>query len=217
MMIAARNAFLMGGAKPVEVEYLESTGTQYIDTGYRLSDFGVNSRISTLDSIWKMTASVTGATNIQGTYHGLILGVDASGNYFFSNNGVKASDGVTTIELKKQSGSWAIIFAEKGITIRNTTPWPIYAESDKILVCAAGNARAGATAVKPFYGRVYQASLEVNGTVFFNLVPVRVGLVGCMYDKRSVGGMNPDGTVRDDGLYFNRGSGAFVIGPDKWL
>jgi hypothetical protein len=36
-----------------------------------------------------------------------------------------------------------------------------------------------------------------------------------MYDRLGVGGMNPDGSARTDGLYRNRGTGAFVIGPDK--
>lgn len=38
---------------------------------------------------------------------------------------------------------------------------------------------------------------------------------GAMYDRRGIGGMNPDGSPRYDGLYRNRGTGAFVIGPDK--
>jgi len=29
------------------------------------------------------------------------------------------------------------------------------------------------------------------------------------------GGMNPDGSPRTDGLYRNRGTGSFVIGPNK--
>jgi hypothetical protein len=35
-----------------------------------------------------------------------------------------------------------------------------------------------------------------------------------MYDRRGIGGMNPDGSPRTDGLYRNAGTGAFVIGPD---
>jgi hypothetical protein len=36
-----------------------------------------------------------------------------------------------------------------------------------------------------------------------------------MYDRRGVGGMDPDGTARNDGMYYNRGTGDFVLGPDK--
>ena len=38
---------------------------------------------------------------------------------------------------------------------------------------------------------------------------------GAMFDRANpTVGMNPDGSARDDGLYRNRGTGAFVIGPD---
>ena len=36
-----------------------------------------------------------------------------------------------------------------------------------------------------------------------------------MYDINGVGGINSDGSYREDGLYFNRGTGTFIIGPDK--
>ena len=32
---------------------------------------------------------------------------------------------------------------------------------------------------------------------------------------RGIGGMNPDGTARNDGTYFNRGTGDFGYGNDK--
>lgn len=54
MMIAARNAFLMSGAKlpyDAEIEYLESTGTQWIDTGVRpngQTDFLVDTQFRSL-------------------------------------------------------------------------------------------------------------------------------------------------------------------------
>ena len=38
---------------------------------------------------------------------------------------------------------------------------------------------------------------------------------GAMYNRLGVGGMNPDGPARTDGLYRNRGTGAFLYGSDK--
>ena len=58
--------------------------------------------------------------------------------------------------------------------------------------------------------RVYSSDVCVR-----DLAAVRIGSVGAMYDRRGVGGMNPDGSARTDGLYFNRGTGAFIVGPDK--
>lgn len=53
-----------------------------------------------------------------------------------------------------------------------------------------------------------------NETLAYDFMPVRIGTVGAMYDQRGVGGMNPDGSVRNDGLYYNQGTGNFVLGLD---
>ena len=60
--------------------------------------------------------------------------------------------------------------------------------------------------------------ITVGMNIEHNLIPVRVGsganAVGCLYDQLGTGGQNPDGSARNDGLYFRQGSGAFVVGPD---
>ena len=59
-----------------------------------------------------------------------------------------------------------------------------------------------------------------DGNKIQHLVPVRftneLGQTeGAMYDRANpTVGMNPDGSARTDGLYRNRGTGAFVIGSD---
>ena len=73
----------------------------------------------------------------------------------------------------------------------------------------------------PTYG-AQCASLYIGtaNDVLFDGIPVRFtnenGVSeGALYDRRGVGGMNPDGSSRTDGLYRGRGSAAFAIGPDK--
>ena len=63
--------------------------------------------------------------------------------------------------------------------------------------------------------RIYSIQISRGQEIIFGGQPVRVGTTGAIYDKRGVGGMNGDGSPRNDGMYFNRGTGAFVIGPDK--
>ena len=53
------------------------------------------------------------------------------------------------------------------------------------------------------------------GENVIDLIPVRINGEGAMYDINGVGGINSDGSYREDGLYFNRGTGTFIIGPDK--
>ena len=61
----------------------------------------------------------------------------------------------------------------------------------------------------------------IDGTPLRDFIPVRFTnehgvLEGAMYDRvNPTVGMNPDGSPRTDGLYLNRGTGAFVIGQDK--
>ena len=72
-----------------------------------------------------------------------------------------------------------------------------------------------------FFGRIYRAKFTNNGTDVFDYIPVRFtneqGVSeGAIFDRANpTVGMNPDGSPRTDGIYRNRGTGAFVIGPDK--
>ena len=68
-----------------------------------------------------------------------------------------------------------------------------------------------------FVGKVYSAKIYDDGVLVRDLCLVRNSVTneGAMYNLLGTGGMNSDGTPRDDGLYFNRGTGAFVAGPDK--
>ena len=68
--------------------------------------------------------------------------------------------------------------------------------------------------------RFYNFSISTGGVIVRNFVPVRFtneqGVSeGAMYDRANpTGGMNPDGSARTDGLYRNRGTGAFLYGND---
>lgn len=71
------------------------------------------------------------------------------------------------------------------------------------------------------YGaKTYGFSLTDNGIRIVDFIPVRFtnenGVTeGAMFDRANPNvGMNHDGSARDDGLYRNLGTGAFVIGPD---
>lgn len=57
---------------------------------------------------------------------------------------------------------------------------------------------------------VYGFKAWNNGVLVRDLIPVRVGQTGYMYDRA-----NPTGGPLGNGLYPNAGAGAFVLGPDK--
>lgn len=54
-----------------------------------------------------------------------------------------------------------------------------------------------------FIGRCYYLKFTKNGTVVCDLIPVRVGQVGYLYDKVS------------GKLFGNSGTGSLILGPDK--
>ena len=78
---------------------------------------------------------------------------------------------------------------------------------------------AGETLSDFLQGKIYWLKIEKAGVLVRDFQPVcftnELGQSeGAMYDRRGVGGMNRDGTPRDDGLYLNRGTGVFGYGND---
>lgn len=68
--------------------------------------------------------------------------------------------------------------------------------------------------------RFFAAKIKEDGGIIMEIKPVRFTnengeTEGAIYDRRGVGGKNRDGTPRNDGMYLNQGTGAFLIGPDK--
>lgn len=62
--------------------------------------------------------------------------------------------------------------------------------------------------------KIFRCKIVRDLSIFIDLIPVRftnsLGVSeGAMYNLLGVGGMNPDGSLRTDGLYRNRGTGAF--------
>ena len=58
-------------------------------------------------------------------------------------------------------------------------------------------------------GRFYFCKIWQNGILVRDFIPVRVDSTGCMLDKA-----NLTGGTNNDGIYYNAGTGSFVLGPD---
>lgn len=79
--------------------------------------------------------------------------------------------------------------------------------------------RYGSTGSIPS-GNVHSYVLTRGVDVEMDFVPVRItnesGVSeGAMYNRIGIGGNNPDGSPRNDGIFRNQGTGALIIGPDK--
>lgn len=217
-LINMRNAMMAGKRLPydAEVEYLESTGTQWIDTGV-LPDFDMIARITLSyqqDSsipVWGTrgtsynnraytSAHDTNAISTSTFYGGQFDNVSAK----IITNIKPAVGQIFEFKLSKDGG-WL-----NGVKVNEwwNTPQPFTPYGTIYLFGRNDPANTKAAC------RIYHFSLELNGVLVRDFIPVRVGTTGAMYDRRGTGGMNADGSARDDGLYFNRGTGAFLYGND---
>lgn len=190
-----------------EVEYLESNGTQYIDTLYkpngktrikvkgRYTDptatssnsmhflFGVRDGSTFYDMLWNYYKSF-GSQYDNYLHYGTDIAV-------WSNND-KNKD--VEVDLSYEGGYYN---GEKKLTVINTASQSNY--SLYLLWC---NINGVGQASRPPYGRLYYCKIWDNNILVRDYIPVRVGTVGYMYDKVS------------KQLFGNDGTGDFILGND---
>ena len=186
-----------------QVEYIESSGTQWIDTGFTPNQ-------NTSAKLRFMNKVVTGSAII-----GYEVGNDSQDWRFFNHN--------TAIYMDVWSGR-----TNSGAGRCNTNTWYEF-EVGNLYVknLSTGTTETSGTAISSFTGTsTIKLNLTKSGdtpsqnkfawvkiydgeTLVRDLIPVRVGTEYCMYDQA-----NPRGGDNGDGLYHNKGSGAFTGGSD---
>ena len=198
MMLGARTAAWNGRRFPydAEVEYLESTGTQWINSGIIATE---NTRVK--------ATLMTLSTDNKNWFGGEVLPV---------NNGfVFNSYSVDKLEYCFGSGGWVVVivpnivgriftvdFGKDGLVIDgNTVSIPSYKTFYKQSAPIVIFGRVGGSA--HIKGRLYVLQIYQSGVLVRDFISVRVGDVGYLYDRVSCE------------LFGNQGTGAFIIGPDK--
>ena len=212
MLLGARQFFERRGAPTpplpydAEVEYLESTGTQYIDTGiFARDNLLVNSRFK--------ADSYGSATNF--VFRGSSQGSTGSENiavvYIRNNNAVRAgmnssllASGVSfslsewhDVELDTTGGNKSFKY-DGSILIALNTSSDAVGTSGIILFANTTTSRTTGTKIQTF-----SVKDTTTGQMMIDLDSVRKNGVGYMYDRVS------------GNLFGNAGTGAFTIGPDK--
>lgn len=178
-----------------EVEYIESTGTQYIDTGYIPNietsykiDFELLETTNQASSICGCRDSAT-TNNISTFYDATYISSDF-GNYNGTRLNVSVSIGRCVCENRKNYRK-----------INNTSNSKVFSgtiNATKSFYIFHNNG----TTFADKRMRVYSFYMT-NGVTTLDLIPVRVGQVGYLYDK--VSGQ----------LFGNAGTGNFILGNDK--
>ena len=181
------------------IEYLESTGTQYIDTGYIPNqDTGVKTK-GMFNSVINNEASMfgSGQSYDNRTFELYIWDQKLSFNYFNRNymtDSIEAGDTVVIdwnkniINYSKNDAPYVEIVRQYGDFV-----------SPHNMLMFANQRPEGITAgkVKIYYFKIYD-----NGTLVRDFVPVLdKDSVPCMYD------------LVEHKFYYNAGTGNFVAGP----
>lgn len=194
-----------------EIEYLESTGTQWIDTG-------IIPTINTKSQIKFCNLNATGAVIFgynTGDDHidyrlfnySSNLYFDIPGNQSFISEGNRLTSDTYKININSiyelELGNFYVKDLTTNNIIVNSTPCNNFGEINNSITLNAGYENYSTYVIssnKWYYVKIYE-----NNTLILNLIPVRIGQIGYMYDK--VSGQ----------LFGNQGTGNFVLGPDKDL
>ena len=177
------------------VEFLESTGTQYIDTMvYGRYDTPVTLDTEIVNIL--TTRGIFGSFSSVGTNRSLFLYTTSSSMLQVGAGGNLSTDDYLTADTNRHLWKWegSKVFKD-GNLIQDFGV--SYTHTLKTL---------SVFTTKRFDGTIYPiSSCRVYGVTIFNvmeLIPVRVGTVGYMYDTVS------------GSLFGNAGTGDFIVGPD---
>lgn len=184
------------------IEYLQSTGTQYIDTQIKYSSS--NKYNISCDVVY-----VSGSTG--STFNGW----DAGGAFGLYKNA--CADGSTTgiisnginkflslnLRINSETSSKTLTYIIDGdsqyAVNRVHGSLPSYSGNGGYILFACYSTNSVSYHIKE---KLYRVRIDVNNIVVRDYIPVRVGQVGYLYDKVS-------GT-----LFGNSGTGNFILGPD---
>ena len=187
MLINLRNALMAGKRLPydAEVEYLEFTGTQHIDSGINyFPDFDIDVLIP---------SGVPNVTLYSDIQH-LLERKNASQPYWV----VTAPESL--LSSVPIAGRHRVVFRNSVLTIDNTTIGTVGNRTSGSDTCLIFRRKGGSA----YKGTLYSLKMwDSNGVLVRDFIPVRKGTVGYLYDRVS------------GKLFGNAGTGDFVLGPDK--
>lgn len=189
---------LMALIKPydAEIEYLESTGTQWIDTGVYHNE-GQSYAIDIIATPTKIESDFISTRIGEG---GMVVGFV---NYFiFGYNRPNSRIDTQPLEVKETELHIEYEFKDGNRTL---TVNGISYSKEGATYSANSTIRIYGGYQGAYYSSIKCQRMVIrnaNDNLLINMIPVRVGNVGYMYDR--VSGQ----------LFGNKGTGNFILGPD---
>lgn len=211
-MLAGKNQIFEEDSSAIkEVEYLESTGTQYIDTKYI-----PNSKTKCLCSVEVLALSAYWYNPVFGcgtAYNGnnifciAICQSAYEGFFYRGNNFNKVIYNALSIgdmvRFVTSPTMYGIENITKGQNYYQNYINPRYTEGNETLFLFAGNVPGTRDLNHATRIRVYHLEIFEDDEIIHELIPVREGTNGYMYD------------IVTGEKFQNIGPGDFIIGPDK--
>lgn len=193
-----------------EVEFVESTGAQYVDTGLRMRaplvvDVGITPFSSTVQSFFGANAS-SGEYFLscgifgwgrQSCYWGQKINVFLDTDTYYDIHGEMNSDG------SKLVVNGSVKTNNRNIT-SNTNNKSVYL----FAAVTASNNTSNTPTPSPM--RITHFRATINGVLVRDFIPVRVRRVGYLFDRA-----NPTDGPLGNGLYGSATSTPLIAGPDK--
>lgn len=184
-----------------EIEYLESTGTQYINIDIiptNLTKFIIDQQFTSLTSIDTtngQNSGVMGGVSIdsEGRFH---IGIYKNMFHFgFGTQWINATDADLNRHIFKLQAEYAYI-DENVYSINNSS----LTTNNSIYIFIRNH---GSSLTTPEKTKVFGVQIFENNILVRDMIPVRIAQQGYMYDKVS------------KRLFQNIGKGQFILGPDK--
>ena len=210
--MAARTSAWSGKALPYycDVEYLESTGTQYIDTGIIGSNENIgidvswafsnnNANMCIFSSRSEQTSNTFTLFWLKTYYNKMRF--DGRGQIFFTEGvNASASDDIFNFNYKSKTDAFATLTNKTTGQVQTVKIGKLetFSTNPLYLFCSID------TAIVYSWIKMYKCKIFDNDILVRDFIPVLDReMRPAMYD--SVTGK----------LFYNKGTGAFIIGPDK--
>ena len=207
MLINLRNALMAGKRLPfdAEVEYLESTGTQWIDTGVVASqNIKIEARFYRANSPSQFAYGVRSGSTTISCATGVGTSVATVGYARWGNSAYAAAIPNTEVVVVQDKDGVTV----NGVHYNYTAAESVVPQSGyTIALFAAKN--SATTVAANLSGKFWYCKIWQNGVLVRDYIPVRKGTVGYLYDRVS------------GKLFGNAGTGVFSYGSDvvqvEWL
>ena len=213
-LINLRNALMAGRRLPydAEVEFLQSSGMQWIDTGI-VGNLETAYEVTFAPSRGDLQAVVIGRRTSATSRAIVTLAPSAAnsgaivsdfGDYNATRQTVNPATlaGGTFTAYNSKNRRSVYDFANGTEYVETTAYSTAFTTPGTLLL--GGTSSGMPSAANNFYGKIYACKIWQGGVLVRDYIPVRKGTVGYLYDRVS-GLMKPFG---------NAGTGDFVVGPD---